>query len=290
MYNFILNPIAGKGKALKAMKKIEEYLTQNNIDYCVHRTEFPFHAIEIARELSQKGENVIATGGDGTVNEVLNGIADFDKCAMGIIPCGTGNDFSKFIGLPKNPVEAVKKIINTPEALYTDFLQVNEKRVMNVTGMGMDVSVLELCKKTKFFKGKLQYLVSLIRVLLKFDWFKYKIKIDDGPEQEKTVMMIAACNGKYFGGGMPISPLSDISDNYINLIIVNKMKKSKIPLALINMLKGKLLKYDFVENILCQKVSITAPDNKTLINMDGELIRDVPFECSLVKNKLRVFR
>jgi diacylglycerol kinase (ATP) len=289
MYNFILNPIAGKGKALKAMEKIEQYLTQNNIAYSVRRTEYPAHAVEIARELSEKGENVIAAGGDGTVNEVLNGIADFDKCALGIIPCGTGNDFSKFIGIPKNPVEAVKKILEG-QPLYTDFLQVNGKRVINVTGMGMDVAVLELCKKTKFFKGKFQYLLSLIRVLLKFDWYKFKIKIDDNPEQEKEVMLVAACNGKYFGGGMPISPLSDISDNYINLIIVNKLKKWKIPVALINMLRGKLLKYDFVENILCRKVSITTPDGKTLINMDGELIRDVPFECRLVKNTLRVYR
>ena len=93
MYNFILNPVAGKGKALRAMEKIEKYLLQNNIGYKIHRTEHPFHATEIARQLSAEGGNIIAAGGDGTVSEVLNGIADFDKCALGIIPCGTATIF-----------------------------------------------------------------------------------------------------------------------------------------------------------------------------------------------------
>ena len=228
MYNFILNPIAGKGKALKAMEKIEQYLTQNNIAYSVRRTEYPAHAVEIARELSEKGENVIAAGGDGTVNEVLNGIADFDKCALGIIPCGTGNDFSKFIGIPKNPVEAVKKILEG-QPLYTDFLQVNGKRVINVTGNGNGRrDCLSLRDQTQ---GKFN-LLSLIRVLLKFGWYKFKIKIDDN-RQEKVKMLVAACNGKYFGGGMPIS-----FPTFRTIIshIVNKLKMEN-PVALINMLR-----------------------------------------------------
>jgi diacylglycerol kinase (ATP) len=290
MYNFILNPIAGRGKARKAMDKIEKYLRENNIEYKVHRTEYPQHAIEISKDISSSGDNVIAVGGDGTVSEVLNGMTNFEGCALGIIPCGTGNDFSKFIGLPKNPVAAVKKIIDTIDPKYTDFMQLNGKRVMNVTGMGMDVSVLELCKRMKLFKGKLQYLIALIRILLKFDWYNFTVQIDDKPAEQKTVLLVAACNGKYFGGGMPISPLSDISDNYINLIIVNKLNKWKIPVALINLLRGKLLKYDFVENILCKSVNITTPDGRTVINIDGEIVKDIPFECSLVKDRLKMFR
>lgn len=290
MYNFILNPIAGRGKAQRAMNKIEKYLLKNNIEYKIYRTEYPSHAVEISKNISSCSDNVIAVGGDGTVSEVLNGIADFSSCALGIIPCGTGNDFSKFIGLKKNPVAAIKNIIDTVSPQYTDFMQLNGKRVMNVTGMGMDVSVLELCKKMRFVKGKLQYLIALIRILLKFDWHKFTVQIDDKPAEQKTVLLVAACNGKYFGGGMPISPLSDISDNYLNLIIVNKLKKWKIPVALINLLRGKLLKYDFVENILCKSVSIKTPDGSTVINIDGELVKDIPFECRIVKNQLKIFR
>jgi YegS/Rv2252/BmrU family lipid kinase len=290
MYNFILNPAAGKGKAVKFMNKIKTFLDINSIRYIVHNTLYPGHASEIAAQISGEGaENIIAVGGDGTVNETLNGIRDFEKCALGIIPAGSGNDFSKFINLPKDPVEAMKRIINT-EPRYTDFLTINGKRAINVAGMGMDVSVIKRCSRMKYIKGKLQYLVSLLITLLKFDWHKFKVSIDGKEEQEKTTLMIAACNGKYFGGGMPISPESDISDNFLNVIIINKLKKWKIPLALINLYRGKILKYNFVENILCKSVVITPLNSGSDANIDGELCQNITFDCKLVKNQLKMFR
>ena len=251
----------------------------------------PRHATEITRELTIEGsKNIIAMGGDGTVNEVLNGFTDFESCNMGIIPCGSGNDFAKFINLPFEPVKAMSLILEgSPK--FTDYIQVNGgKRVMNVTGMGLDVAVLERCNRMKLFKGKLQYLISLIITLLKFKWYRFKLSFDGGEEQERTAMIVAVCNGKYFGGGMPISPLSSIEDNYLNVIIVNKMKKSRIPMALLGMLRGKLLKYDFVENILCKRVWLKSLDEEDAVNMDGELIRSVDLDCLLMQNQLKVFR
>ena len=89
MYNFILNPIAGRGKARKAMDKIEKYLRENNIEYKVYRTQYPQHAIEISKDISSGGDNVIAVGGDGTVSEVLNGMTNFESCALAVRPSGT---------------------------------------------------------------------------------------------------------------------------------------------------------------------------------------------------------
>lgn len=290
MYHFILNPIAGKGKTLVAIQKIKQYLSDKGISFDIHYTDYPRHATEITRKLTKEGgKNIIAMGGDGTVNEVLNGFTDFETCSMGIIPCGTGNDFAKFIDLPFEPVKAMQVILERAPK-HTDYLQLNGKRVMNVTGMGMDVAVLERCNRMKFFKGKLQYLISLLITLLKFRWYRFKMSIDGGEEQDKTVMIIAACNGKYFGGGMPISPRSSIEDNFLNVIIVNKMKKRRIPLALIGMLKGKLLKYDFVENILCKRITLKSLDGVNTVNMDGELVKNVEFDCQLMQNQLKVFR
>lgn len=290
MYDFILNPVAGKGKTILSMKKIESFLNDKGIEYKIHSTLYPFHATEIATKLSLEGsKNIIAVGGDGTVNEVLNGIKDLENCNLGIIPCGTGNDFAKFIKLPKNPVEAIQLILNSSPK-NTDFMLLEDKRVLNVTGMGMDVTVLERCKKMKFLKGKFQYIISLLIVLLNFKWHKFFVSIDDKPEVQKTVLMIAACNGKFFGGGMPISPNSYIDDNFMNVIIINKLKKWKIPLALINLYLGKILKYDFVENILCQKITIRPENNNNAVNIDGELIKQIPFNCTLIKNQLKLYR
>lgn len=290
MYHFILNPVAGKGKTLSVMKKLEKMLNQNGINFTVHNTAYPYHATNIVASLTAGDcDNVIAVGGDGTVNEVLNGISNFDKCKMGIIPCGTGNDFAKFVGIPKDPICAMKLILNN-NAVYTDFLLLNDKRVMNITGMGMDATVLERCKKMKIIKGKFQYYVALIVTLLNFKWYNFKISVDGGEEKDKTVMMIAVCNGKYFGGGMPISPKSDVCDNKMNVIIVNKMSKWKIPAALLGLMRGKILKYDFVENILCEKVHIKTDTLNYAINIDGELYKDIPYMCLVVKNQLKLFR
>lgn len=291
MYNFILNPTAGKGKPVNNMDKIEEFLNKKKIAYKIHKTLYPFHAIELAKTLSSNGsENIIAVGGDGTVNEVLNGISDLEKCNLGIIPSGTGNDFSKFINLPNDPIKAMEVILNsTPQ--YTDYLILNnEKKVLNVTGMGMDVTVLERCKRMKLLKGKFQYIISLIITLLKFKWYNFKVSVDGKQEKDKTVMLIAACNGKYFGGGIPVSPKSDISDNYINLIIINKMSKWKIPFCLISFLRGNFLQYKFAENILCKEISIKYDNPYQSTNIDGELYKYIPFECKLVKNMLKVYR
>lgn len=290
MYNFILNPTAGKGKTLKNIEKIKKYLDFLGKEYTLHSTKYPAHATEISAKLSKDGcKNIIAVGGDGTVNEVLNGISDLSSCALGIIPSGTGNDFAKFTGLPKDPVEAMKVIINN-EPKPTDYMTVNDKKALNVTGMGMDVTVLERCKKMKLLKGKFQYIISLIITLLKFDWHKFTVTIDGGEPQKKSVLLIAACNGKFFGGGMPISPQSDISDNFINVIIINKLKKIKIPLALINLMRGKLLKYNFVENILCKSITIESDNGESTVNIDGELHKNTPFNCTLVKNELKMYR
>ena len=94
MYDIICNPVSGKGSSLAALKQVEEMLTARNIPYAVHLTEKPMHATELTHEINAKTHaKLIVMGGDGTLNEVLNGIENFDTLDLGIISCGTGNDF-----------------------------------------------------------------------------------------------------------------------------------------------------------------------------------------------------
>lgn len=289
MYHFILNPTAGKGRSLSAMKKIQKYLDEKGIGYTVLNTASPCHATYLAEQLSeQKCQNIIAVGGDGTVNEALNGIADFENCRFGIVPCGTGNDFAKFIGLPKDPLDAMKLILKD-ETKYTDYIKINGARVMNVCGMGLDVTVLERCRRMKVFKGKLQYMISLLATLFRLKWYNYSVSIDGGEPLPRTALIIAAANGKYFGGGIPISPCSNIDDGKMNVIIINKLPKWKIPAILISLMRGKILKYSFVENIHCETFKIT-PEIPAKVNLDGELHENLNFDCKIVSNKLQLYR
>ena len=142
MYDIICNPVSGKGSSLAALKKVEAILTSKNIPYAVYLTEKPLHATELTREINAKTHaDLIVMGGDGTLNEVLNGIENFDALDLGIISCGTGNDFIRAAKLPSDPAEALELILKGNVGHF-DYLQLGARRALNCAGAGMDVDVL----------------------------------------------------------------------------------------------------------------------------------------------------
>ena len=113
MYHIIVNPQGGKGKSMKALVTVEEIFRNNNAEYVVHKTEYAGHATEIAKELSQTPDtNIVVMGGDGSFHEVLCGIDNFDNVTLGLVACGSGNDFIKKSGHSTNVKEAVQTILN----------------------------------------------------------------------------------------------------------------------------------------------------------------------------------
>ena len=112
MFDIIINPKGGKGKSLKALKLAEKILREHGAEYTVHNTEYAGHATELARELSSKPDaKIIVMGGDGSFNEVLNGITDFNNVTLGIVACGTGNDFIRASGHPRKVRDAIELIL-----------------------------------------------------------------------------------------------------------------------------------------------------------------------------------
>ena len=288
MYNIICNPVAGKGKTLRLLKTLENFLQSKNLDYTIYKSDNIGHATELCNTLTKEGCNLVCMGGDGTLHEILNGIDNIDEVTLGILPCGTGNDFAKSLGLPVDDVVAAFEIILKGVAKPVDFIKMNDRRVMNVTGMGIDVDVLERTRKAKIIKGKAQYYLSLFRSLLTFKWNKYSVKIDGGQEEFHSAMITAVCNGKYFGGGMMISPKSKVNDGKLDVVIINKMPRYKIPLALIGFFTGKLLQNKYVNHYVCEEAEFIT-DAKPVINADGELVYGQNFKCSIQKNLLKIF-
>ena len=288
MYDILVNPVSGKGKSLIALKKVEDLLNSKSIEYKVHRTNYPFHATEIVSELNKNEDTLlIVLGGDGTFNEVLNGITDFEKIVVGFVPCGTGNDYIKATTIPIDTAKALEKILNGNVG-YTDFIQIGEKRALNCAGAGMDVDVLVRYSTMKAFKGKIKYYASLIDVLCHLKFHKMNINLD-GKDVEKSVFLMAVTNGKYFGGGMPISPLSDINDGELNVVIINEIKKRKILGTLLKFLRGKHLNEPCTETFSAKEVTITLLDEgKTQV--DGEVYDNKILNCKLIHNCLRTYK
>lgn len=289
MYDIICNPVSGKGSSLAALEKVENILKAGNIPYEVHLTEKPMHATELTREINKKPHaKLIVMGGDGTLNEVLNGIENFDTLDLGIISCGTGNDFIRAAKLPSDPAEALELILKGNVGHF-DYLQLGARRALNCAGAGMDVDVLVRYSTMKAFKGKAKYYASLIDTLIKCKFHKVSIEID-GKTMERSVFMIAAANGTCIGGGMAISPHSVVDDGKMNVVFINEMPKRKIPGMLIKFLSGgKHIDSPFTEEYLTDKVVIRVLD-EGLTEVDGEVFDNKVIDAELVTGKLRVFR
>lgn len=290
MLDFIVNPFAGgkNGRKMKkTLNKVENYLRKNNIDYAVHKTTGARSATGITDELIKNGATtIVVIGGDGTLHEVINGFSQFDKVALGIIRCGTGNDFASALKIPKNPVTALK-IITRGTPKYTDYMQMPTVRGLNIIGMGIDVNVLKryenLKKKTKF-----GYTRCLVQALKDFDYVGFDATLNGRRESYRSFMACIA-NGHRLGGGLRICPVADPADGKLDFVAIREMKKSKIVGAFIKLKTGNTMKVKQLVHETMQHIKIDAEPPYT-VNVDGELYEDIPFEVQIVSNTFRVYR
>lgn len=288
MYHIIVNPQGGKGKSLKALKTVEEIFKNNNAQYVVHKTEYAGHATEIARELSKTPDtNIVVMGGDGSFHEVLCGIDNFDNVTLGLVACGSGNDFIKKSGHSTNVKEAVQTILNGKVG-FVDYMELGKYRCLNVGGGGMDVDVLLKYANCKTLKGKAAYYYSLFYTLLHTRFHHLRITAD-GVTKDTSVFMIGVGNGGFIGGGIPICPNAIVDDGLLNVGYVSEMKKSKIIFRLFKFLKGKHVGTDWGGEYTAKKVTIEALDDSRF-ELDGEIIDDTKLDIEVVHNKLKMFR
>lgn len=292
MIHVIYNENSGKKKGLKYRKRLEKFFTEKNVEYAFHKTEYASHATEIARKLSLDGEtDVIAMGGDGTLHEVLNGINP-STTNLGIIPCGSGNDFASVMKIPKKPEKAAQLIIDKQLKL-TDYYDCSGIKGMNVIGTGIDVETLLAYNESKMKNGKLKYLICFLKVLKNFKFYKFKIKRDDGTYVYDDCLIACLGNGKQIGGGIKTCPEAIVDDGLLDLVIVKGMKKNRVPSILLKLMRGKLLSGDKNKDVIIferHKHCVIDFENEVVLQIDGEIYRNLPFDVSIVSNQLKFYR
>ncbi|MBE7092975.1 MAG: diacylglycerol kinase family lipid kinase [Clostridiales bacterium] len=289
MLYFIVNKLSGKGKGGEIQEKIITRLKEENIEFKMVETLKKEHAIELAQEISLKEDctGLVAVGGDGTFSEVLNGIKK--DVPIGFISSGSGNDFLRTFA-PKKDFEAQLDAIIQGKTKKIDYIQINEKRSLNVAGTGFDIDILLLERKLrKFLSGSFCYYAALIITIFTLKFRKFSIKIDDEKEINEDCLIMSLANGKYFGGGMPISLDSRLDDGIMDLVLITKLPFYHIPGILIKFMKGKLQEETrYVKTYRVKKVECSVKP-EVQMQTDGEIHFMPSFKAELIENGLTVF-
>lgn len=287
-YLFIINPIAGKGKGLKYINKIEDYFKDKDDEFIIKLTEYKNHAKEIAKEYSSKADyHVFAIGGDGTVNEVLNGIIGTNS-TLSIIPCGTGNDFVKTLYHNQEIDDYIEKL-SLGQSTYIDIAKVNDSYYLNISSVGFDAEVVYNTKKFKynrFMPSSLAYLAGVLYTAFIFKAIPLNIKVDNLTICQKTFLLTAS-NGKCYGGGIFITPEASITDGELDICSISKVSICKLLMSIGKAIKGNIKDIKEVTYYKGKKVLVTS-EKEFSLNLDGELLRTMKAEFEIIPKGIKI--
>ena len=283
MYCFIVNPKSSSSKGQQKWDIIEAELKKHQTVYKVFFTTHAGHASLLAADICTTYQQVtlIAVGGDGTANEVLNGIPRLEEVTFGYIPTGSSNDLARATGIPSNPISALNLILSPKQFLTMNICVTTakgkSKRFFVSTGIGYDAAICHEAlhsklKNTlnKFGLGKLTYLGIALKRLLLLKPFPVELTLDD----EKVLyypqtFFVTTMNHKYEGGGFMFCPAADCQDDLVDICVIEAMSKRKVLGLLPSAFKGNHVKHHCVHTYRCKKVQI-----KTLhpqpVHTDGE--------------------
>ncbi|MBC8525980.1 MAG: diacylglycerol kinase family lipid kinase [Candidatus Cloacimonetes bacterium] len=272
LYKIILNPFAGKGKAFRSIRTIEKYFQKFQIEYDMQITDSPKQATEIALESANKGfEYIVAAGGDGTINEVLNGIMKSEypeKINLGIIAVGAGNDFVKNLSYPRS-IDNQIKILRRKTTKKIDIGKIEDLYFINTLGLGFDAQVTKTYYKSKLLNGFIGYLIAVLLTLIKCRTYLVEISVDDKTIIKNT-LFITVGNGKCCGGKFHLTPDAKIDDGVFDLCIIDKLTRREIIKFLPKVIKGKHTNLPMVKmlqgNEIIVKSEIDLP-----VYLDGEI-------------------
>jgi YegS/Rv2252/BmrU family lipid kinase len=286
-FNIIANPNAGRrGRIERAIAQSIEAFDARGIPHTLQYAYTPELAREIAGKLEHSGEKfIVVIGGDGTISEVVNGLVDPSKVAIGLIPAGTGNDLAKTIKINKNPKRALEHIFSGIVKQF-DYIQGATRRAVNTVSTGIDIEIIgryNACKR----RNKFNYYRALLTTVFRYKYSDHKIKTDVAELGDSKYFVIAACNGQYFGGGMRVSPNSCARDGKINLVAINQMSRPKVLFRLVKFLTGKHIGKPYTIEHLTKTVKLNNAE-PTTVDYDGELVQNEPFDLKVVTGGLNI--
>lgn len=295
----IVNPAAGAWKTAKKWPEIMELLESLELDFEYDVTEAPGHAIELTRSAVEKGyELVVAVGGDGTINEVVNGLYDANalgNVTLGVINTGTGADYIRTLGIPRRYKEACQTLVSPRGKVVVDLGIVEcmsqgrkKKRLfVNFAGLGFDAEVVRATtEKFKALGSLPSYLMGLFSTLFSYE-NRDVLLVVDGEIGERRICTILMNHGRYGGGGMLPAPNADPGDGLFDVLIIDDIAKPDLLVSIPRIYRGTHLTHPKVTLMRAREVEVKPAVNMA-VQADGELFGEAPASFRVLPGALTV--
>jgi YegS/Rv2252/BmrU family lipid kinase len=281
---FIINPISGGKKKDGVPELIKDTVDAGVMEPVIAFSDGVAHARVIAAEAVGKFDTVVAVGGDGTVNEVASAIVDTDT-SLGIVPFGSGNGLSRFLGIPMDTRSAIKNLASGRTEII-DSARVNGQAFFNMAGMGFDAHISEIFSHGKK-RGFISYIKSSIKEVVGYQPQNYHIDID-GKKYDYKAFMLSIANSSQYGNNVHISPKASLQDGLLDVCVIKPFPLWRFPEMSMRMLIKATESSKYVEIIRGKQILIKR-EHSGPIHLDGEpQMAGTGVDISILPNSLKV--
>lgn len=284
----IVNPSSGKEEALDHVEEIKSILRERTYQVEVAQTEKELDATKFCQSACRdKYDLVVSMGGDGTLNEVINGMVNQEhRPILGIIPLGTVNDFARALNIPLEPRQAVE-VLNSEQTISVDIGRFNDRHFVNIFAVGaVAEATYEVTpeQKTKF--GSLAYVLEGFKTLTSHKCYPLRIEHDHGVWEGDSFLFLAALTNST-AGFEKLSPEAEVNDGVLHGYIIKSVNLVRIATIITSILRGNLKEEEDVEYFTSSKVKVTSED-KLMTNVDGEEGDPLPVTADVLPSHIKV--
>lgn len=295
---FIINPNSANGATRKRFLSMEPALRKAFPDLSLAYTEGPLHAVTLAEEASGRGEElVVACGGDGTLNEVVGGLTGSGSdTILAVMPSGTGGDFKRMLGLGRHPTEVLEYLregvprkVDTGLLEYVDHDGRQARRAfMNIASCGISGQVDHYVNSaSKALGGKVSFFIGSLRGMLKYRNVTMKVTVDGETLHEGPTNLVAAGNGRFFGGGMMVAPGAALDDGLLDVVVFGDLSKLEFTGLSNRIYAGRHLDHPKIKAVQ-GKVLVVESEDPALIDLDGEQVGSTSMKAEIRPSSLRL--
>jgi diacylglycerol kinase (ATP) len=286
----VMNPASAGGRTLRRWPATLRALRTAGVDFEVHRTTEPGDATHAVRGALRSGRRtIVAVGGDGTLNEVVNGFFDEagvpigGDAVLGLLPSGTGGDFRRAVGIPRD-LDAAARLIALGSVRHIDagrieFADGQRRFFVNIADCGMGGEVVERVNRSRYkgggVRGSAMFLGTSLSTLLGYVARTARIEID-GTAFDRTVRSVVIANGLYFGGGMRVAPGAVLDDGQFDVVIIGDTGRTRALTGIPSLYRGRHLNRAEVEVFRARVVRVTCDGEPMLFDVEGEQVGTTP--------------